>query len=147
MVYPRISVIACLSSLGEVHFALTQENTNEHIMEIFLHQLAGKLDQERPGWREQFVIFLDGAVSRVRATFLTFVFSSIVLPPERPHTAGNGNTTATHHASCPSRLQCEPDRALFLTSEGHQPQRSQIATRKIELWQHCPDCTAASAAD
>lgn len=82
VVYPRISVIACLSSLGEVHFSLTQANTNEHIMEIFLHQLATKLDRETPGWRERFVIFLDGAVSRVRATFLTLVFSSIVLPSE-----------------------------------------------------------------
>ena len=61
-------MIACLSSLGEVHFALTQANTNEHIMEIFLHQLASNLDRERPGWREQFVIFLDGAVSLVRIT-------------------------------------------------------------------------------
>ena len=49
---PRISVIACLSSLGEVFLSLTQVNTNENIMEIYLHQLASKLDKHKPGWRK-----------------------------------------------------------------------------------------------
>ena len=29
---PRISVIACLNSFGEVYLSLTQSNTNENIM-------------------------------------------------------------------------------------------------------------------
>ena len=61
--HPRISVIACLSSLGEVYISLTQSNTNDSIMEIYLHKLANKLNKEKPGWRKNFVIFLDGAVS------------------------------------------------------------------------------------
>ena len=34
-------------------------------MEIYLHKLAQKLDIEKPGWRENYVIFLDGAVSNL----------------------------------------------------------------------------------
>lgn len=67
---PRISVIACLSSMGEVYLSLTQSNTNDNIMAIYLHKLAKKRDREKPNWRQQYVIFLDGAVSIHNTPFI-----------------------------------------------------------------------------
>ena len=58
---PRISLIAALDTEGCVYFSLTQTNTDQHVMLVFLRHLAGKLDEETPGWREDTVLLLDGA--------------------------------------------------------------------------------------
>ena len=60
---PRISVIAALSSTGEVHLTLTQSNNNSSMMGIFFRELVRKLDKERPLWRDEVVLVMDGAVS------------------------------------------------------------------------------------
>jgi hypothetical protein len=36
-------------------------NTNSEVFSIFLERLAGKLTEQRPGWREDTVLLLDGA--------------------------------------------------------------------------------------
>lgn len=60
-VKPRISMILSFDSEGEVYFALTQVNTNADIMKMFLSQLASRLDVDRPNWRKNSVVLLDGA--------------------------------------------------------------------------------------
>ncbi len=60
-VTPRLSLIAALDTDGRVYFALTQANTDQHVMLAFLRHLTMKLDEELPGWRSETVILLDGA--------------------------------------------------------------------------------------
>jgi hypothetical protein len=60
-VSPRISLILTFGSTGEVFFALTQVNTDASVMQLYLHHLSETLDAERPTWRENTVILLDGA--------------------------------------------------------------------------------------
>ena len=87
LLHPRISVLAALSSTGEVHLALTQSNSNSNMMNIFFRQLVLKLDRERPQWRERVVLIMDGAVSYDYAPlcFLTLCFCFSGLPPECTH--------------------------------------------------------------
>ena len=57
----RLSLIAALDTDGRVYFALTQANTDQNVMLAFLRHLMAKLDEEHPGWTEEWVILLDGA--------------------------------------------------------------------------------------
>jgi hypothetical protein len=50
-VVPRISMIVALDTKGSIFLTLVQSNSNSKIMEIYLHQLVNKLDEERQGWR------------------------------------------------------------------------------------------------
>ena len=54
-------MILAFDSLGEVYFALTQVNTDASVIKMFLNHLCSRLDVERPGWREDSVVLLDGA--------------------------------------------------------------------------------------
>jgi hypothetical protein len=58
---PRITVILGLDSRGNVYLALAQANSNSQMMELFFRSLAAKLDKERPNWRRDTVIVVDGA--------------------------------------------------------------------------------------
>ena len=58
---PRISVIAAMDTEGDVYACLTQVNTESSMMKMYLTQLAGQLDLDRPDWRSNTVILLDGA--------------------------------------------------------------------------------------
>ena len=60
-VQPRISILAGLDTKGNVYYSLTQGNTNNKIIEIFLQHLVKKLDEEQPGWRRNTVVLLDNA--------------------------------------------------------------------------------------
>ena len=44
-----------------VYFSLTQANTDQDVMLVFLVHLVRQLDSERPGWRDDTVMLLDGA--------------------------------------------------------------------------------------
>ena len=114
---PRISVIACLSSFGEVHLSLTQSNTNDNIMEIYLHKLCNKLDREKPGWREHYVIFLDGAVSDMILNFPvnTDAFS-IVIPSEFFDSKSDGDAAVADFAGGTTWLQCKSNRTVLLVA-------------------------------
>ena len=57
----RLSLIAALDTEGNVYYSLTQANTDQNVMLAFLLHLVNQLDLERPSWREDTVILLDGA--------------------------------------------------------------------------------------
>ena len=50
-VAPRISLIAALDTDGQAFYGLTQVNTDQYVMMVFLAYLAQRLDNETPGWR------------------------------------------------------------------------------------------------
>ena len=55
-------MILAFDSHGVVYFALTQVNTNNAVVKVFLSQLSSRLDVDRPSWREDSIVLLDGAV-------------------------------------------------------------------------------------
>ena len=58
----KVNMIAAVSSEGYVWLALTQPNTDEDVMRLFLSKLALVFTKQFGiGWREQIVILLDGA--------------------------------------------------------------------------------------
>ena len=59
---PRISMIVAIDNFGSQYVTLTQANSNSAIMSIYLRELVKTLDMQRPGWREDTVIFWDGAM-------------------------------------------------------------------------------------
>ncbi len=119
---PRISVIACLNSFGELYLSLTQSNTNENVMEVYLHKLCNKLDKEKPGWRKDFVIFLDGAVSDKIVIFsINNYFFPLVLPSELLHSKSYGDAAASDFTGGSTRLQCQPNRIVLLSAETDRP--------------------------
>ena len=60
-VTPRISLIAALDTEGRVYYALTQANTDQHVMMVYLQHLISKLDAESADWREHTYVLMDGA--------------------------------------------------------------------------------------
>ena len=66
----RISLIAALDTEGCIYYSLTQANTDQHVMMVFLIHLVNQLDLERTSWRDDTILLLDGAKyhtgSRVR---------------------------------------------------------------------------------
>ena len=55
-------MIAAVSSEGYVWLALTQCNTDENVMQMFLSRLAQVLTKELKGsWRDEVVLLMDGA--------------------------------------------------------------------------------------
>jgi hypothetical protein len=67
---PRITVILGLDSRGNVYLSLAQANSNSQMMELYFRALAAKLDQERPNWRRDTVIIVDGAKYHQSVDFL-----------------------------------------------------------------------------
>ena len=67
---PRVTVILGLDSRGNVYLALAQANSNSQMMELYFRSLAAKLDQERPNWRRDTVIVVDGAKYHQSIDFL-----------------------------------------------------------------------------
>jgi len=65
---PRITLIAALDTLGNAYLTLTQANSNNKTMEIYFHQLAAKLDRERPNWRADTVVVTDNAPYHISAS-------------------------------------------------------------------------------
>ena len=57
----RISLIAALDTEGCIYYSLTQANTDSDVMMIFLQHLVEQLDLERPSWRDDTLLLLDGA--------------------------------------------------------------------------------------
>ena len=58
---PRVTMLLATDSLGNVWFTLSQSNSNQATFGIFVRQLLLKLDKERPGWRRNTIVTLDGA--------------------------------------------------------------------------------------
>jgi hypothetical protein len=60
-VSPRLSLILAFDSHGEVYLSMTQVNTNESVMSLYISHLVNVLDNQRPDWRRDTVLLLDGA--------------------------------------------------------------------------------------
>ena len=58
---PRVSMIAATDSLGNIYFSLLQSNNDQSTFSIFIQRLVLKLDEERPEWRRNTVMLVDGA--------------------------------------------------------------------------------------
>ena len=54
-------MIAALDTEGCIYYSLTQANTDSDVMMIFLQHLVEQLDLERPSWRDDTLLLLDGA--------------------------------------------------------------------------------------
>ena len=52
----RISLIAALDTEGNIYYSLTQANTDQDVMMVFLLHLVELLDLERPSWREDTIL-------------------------------------------------------------------------------------------
>jgi len=57
----RIALIAALDTEGCIYYSLTQANTDQNVMMVFLEYLVEQLDLTRPSWRDDTVLLLDGA--------------------------------------------------------------------------------------
>jgi len=57
----RLSLIAALDTEGRIYYSLTQVNTDQNIVLIFLIHLMEQLDLDHPSWRDDTVILMDGA--------------------------------------------------------------------------------------
>ena len=58
---PRISMLMVVDSVGQSYVSLTQTNSNSNVMEMFLNEFVKKLDRQRPNWRSNSILLLDGA--------------------------------------------------------------------------------------
>jgi len=58
---PRVTMLTAVDTLGNVYFSLSQSNSNHALFGIFMQQLVLKLDKERPHWRKNTIVTLDGA--------------------------------------------------------------------------------------
>ena len=58
---PRVTMMTAVDSHGGVFLSLAQANSNRQVFGMFLRHLVLKLDRERPGWRKNSVVMLDGA--------------------------------------------------------------------------------------
>ena len=56
-----MSLIAALDTEGCVWFSLTQANTDQNVILLFLQHLIHRLDEDTPGWKQETYILLDGA--------------------------------------------------------------------------------------
>ena len=54
-------MITAVSNKGDVYVSLSQSNTNQNIMSLFMEQLVLKLDKENPRWRANTILTWDGA--------------------------------------------------------------------------------------
>lgn len=58
----RVNMIVAVSSKGHVWLSLTQCNTDENVMQMFLSHLAKALTKEfSASWRQEIVLLMDGA--------------------------------------------------------------------------------------
>ena len=110
-IQPRISLIVAVDTEGEVYISLTQVNTDSHVKQLFLSHLSSQLDRDRPDWRHNTVVLMDGATyntapetqSHMQRLGMPFIFtapysydaspcelffahfkSSLLIPPELP---------------------------------------------------------------
>ena len=57
----RISLIACVSSLGRICFAMTWGTVNSEVMKVFFDALFHELSQRNSDWKQKTVILIDNA--------------------------------------------------------------------------------------
>jgi chlorite dismutase len=60
-VKPRLSVLAAIDTQGSVYMALTMSITDSDVICLFLKELFDKIELERPDFRQNTVLLVDGA--------------------------------------------------------------------------------------
>lgn len=60
-VVPRLSVLAAIDTQGSVYMALTMSHTDSDVLCLFLKELFAKIELERPDFRRDTVLLIDGA--------------------------------------------------------------------------------------
>ena len=60
-IFPRITLILGIDTLGNVYYSLAQANSNSSMMELFFRELVSILDKDQPSWRNTIVMLVDGA--------------------------------------------------------------------------------------
>ena len=78
-VAPRVTMIVGIDTLGRIYASLAQANSNSELMEIYFRGLAAQLDIERPNWRRDTIIIVDGAKYHQSKKFLE-VAAALRLP-------------------------------------------------------------------
>ena len=58
---PRVSMLTAIDSLGNTYVALAQSNSNQSMMSLFWRALSSKLEKERPDWKKNTLMTMDGA--------------------------------------------------------------------------------------
>ena len=59
-VWPRVSIILALSSLGDLYLSILQGNSNSDLMRLFVSSLAERMDGEDKAWRDKTIWIWDG---------------------------------------------------------------------------------------
>ena len=54
-------MIAAVDTEGDAYVSLTQVNTDTNVMRLYLTQLAIELERDRPNFRKETILLLDGA--------------------------------------------------------------------------------------
>ena len=72
-------MILGLDTLGNVYVALAQANSNTSMMELYFRSLVQRLDAQRPQWRRDTIILVDGAKYHQSKEFL-LVAADLQLP-------------------------------------------------------------------
>ena len=60
-IQPRISMIAGMDTHGDTYACYTTVNTNTSVMKLYLSFLVEQLEKDRPNFRDDTVLLLDGA--------------------------------------------------------------------------------------
>ena len=72
-------MILGIDTLGNIYYSLAQANSNSSMMELYFRELVALLDREKPSWRNQMVILVDGAAYHQSSEFLA-VAAKLKLP-------------------------------------------------------------------
>ena len=79
IVTPRLSLIAAIDTDGRVWYSLTQANTDQNVMLVYLQHLVAVLDAEIPGWKADTYLLLDGARYHVGSEIREYLHKMQVL--------------------------------------------------------------------
>ena len=53
--------MVAIDNFGDAYLSLLQANNNQYTYSEFVRELSSRLDDQRPGWRENTIWLLDGA--------------------------------------------------------------------------------------
>lgn len=54
-------MIAGIDNFGDAYLSIIQANNNQYTWSEFVRELVAKLDEDRPTWRDDTIILVDGA--------------------------------------------------------------------------------------
>ena len=54
-------MIAGIDNFGDAYLSIIQANNNQYTWSEFVRELVAKLDEDRPNWRDDTILLVDGA--------------------------------------------------------------------------------------